>query len=136
MLSNSHVILNGSEGSQRPNMRFFLPVGRQNDKMIVCFHFETPTFFEARNARISRNNTVYFSHPIVGASFMGALFVVQNVGTRRALSEEFRPQISQIIKDFNLCESVQSVVCTIFGRADPAPTAITGTVTMTKRADT
>ena len=39
------------------------------------------------------------------------LFVYLNVGTRRALSEEFRPQISQIIKDFNLCESVQSVVC-------------------------
>ena len=36
----------------------------------------------------------------------------------------------------NLCESVQSVVCNIFGRADPAPTAITRAVTMTitKRA--
>lgn len=44
VLSNSHVILNDSEGSQRLNMRFFLPTGRQNDKMIVDFHFETPSF--------------------------------------------------------------------------------------------
>ena len=44
MLSNSHVILSVSEGSQDPNMRFFLPLGRQNDKMIVSFHFDTPSY--------------------------------------------------------------------------------------------
>lgn len=59
MLSNSHVILNVSEGSQHPNMRFFrllwedkssvvasnasISRCRQNDKMIVSFHFETPS---------------------------------------------------------------------------------------------
>ena len=83
MLSNSHVILSVSEGSQDPNMRFFrllwedkskdskeysfVPINRQssqsvllfrtdvasnasisrcrqNDKMIVSFHFDTPSF--------------------------------------------------------------------------------------------
>ena len=44
VLSISHVILNVSEGSQQSNMRFFLPKGRQNDKMIVNFHFDTPSY--------------------------------------------------------------------------------------------
>ena len=46
-----------------------------------------------------------------------------NVGTGRALSEEFLTTDFSDYKDFNLCESVQSVVCNIFGRANPAPTA-------------
>ena len=37
MLSMCRVILNVSEGSRHPNMRFFLPKGRQNDKMMVGF---------------------------------------------------------------------------------------------------
>jgi hypothetical protein len=44
--------------------------------------------------------------------------------------------VYSVPQNSNLCESVQSVVCIIFGRANPAPTAITGTVTMTKRART
>jgi hypothetical protein len=39
-------------------------------------------------------------------------------------------------KNNNPCESVQSVVCIIFGRADPAPTMITGTLTRTKKRRT
>jgi hypothetical protein len=60
MLSKCNVILSASEGSQDPNMRFFrllwedkssvgasnAPISRcrQNDKMIVDFCFDTPSF--------------------------------------------------------------------------------------------
>ena len=42
-LTNSLVIPNVCEESQHKNMRFFLPEGRQNDKMIVKLHFDTPS---------------------------------------------------------------------------------------------
>ena len=44
--------------------------------------------------------------------------------------------VYSVPQNSNLYESVQSVVCNIFGRADPAPTEITKTLAMTiaKRA--
>lgn len=56
MLSNSHAILNVSEGSQHPNARFFLPKGRQNDKMIVISRFETPPSFISVVCRLFNND--------------------------------------------------------------------------------
>ena len=62
LLSKSNVILNVSEGSLYKYERFFLPDGRQNDKMIVDFSFDTPSSNKVAEG-VQKQHAIIFPSP-------------------------------------------------------------------------
>ena len=62
LLSKYNVILNVSEGSLYKYERFFLPDGRQNDKMIVDFSFDTPSSNKVAEG-VQKQHAIIFPSP-------------------------------------------------------------------------